>query len=265
MAYVNPYAAQQGFGQQGGSSGCVLLLNKISPRLNCEKIFNLFCIYGNVQKIKFLTNKDRAAMIQFTEPQGAKLALEHLNNIVILGEIINISMSKHDHIAGRTDMVTPLPDNTPSTMDFNNSPLWRYKSNALEKNAPAHPGTLVHFYNAPLDVTQHEIIEAIESLGSKSPISFKMFNKAGSKTQSGLMDFASVADAVDAITLANHIKFLRPESHVFTMRLCFSLDKSRQEAGAAASSLFSGPAQAIAQASMAPYTGTFAPSSLRSM
>ena len=33
-------------------------------KLNCDKLFNLLCLYGNVLKIKFLKTKSNTAMAQ---------------------------------------------------------------------------------------------------------------------------------------------------------------------------------------------------------
>ena len=38
------------------SQGCVLMVYGLDKKkINCEKIFNLFCLYGNVCKVSFVT------------------------------------------------------------------------------------------------------------------------------------------------------------------------------------------------------------------
>uniref|UniRef100_A0A2S2NCW6 Heterogeneous nuclear ribonucleoprotein L n=1 Tax=Schizaphis graminum TaxID=13262 RepID=A0A2S2NCW6_SCHGA len=44
---------------------CVLMVYGLDPdKANCNRLFNLFCLYGNVVKIKFLKSKEGCAMVQ---------------------------------------------------------------------------------------------------------------------------------------------------------------------------------------------------------
>ena len=48
-------------------------------------LFNLFCCYGNVQRIKILYKNRSNALIQFVDPEYAKVAKNELNNIPFFG------------------------------------------------------------------------------------------------------------------------------------------------------------------------------------
>lgn len=41
-----------------GGTGCVLMVYGLNAeKMNCDKIFNLFCLYGNVVKVNILNYK----------------------------------------------------------------------------------------------------------------------------------------------------------------------------------------------------------------
>ncbi|XP_023931732.1 heterogeneous nuclear ribonucleoprotein L-like, partial [Lingula anatina] len=78
---------QQGYGQQGppGANvpvqGAVMMVYGLnSEKMNCDRIFNLFCLYGNVVRVKFLKSKDGAAMVQMGDASTVSSAIQNLNN-----------------------------------------------------------------------------------------------------------------------------------------------------------------------------------------
>ncbi|XP_065087715.1 heterogeneous nuclear ribonucleoprotein L-like [Ochlerotatus camptorhynchus] len=51
---------------------------------NTDKLFNLFCLYGNVVRIKFLKTKESTAMVQMGDAiafEPVECSIQHLNNI----------------------------------------------------------------------------------------------------------------------------------------------------------------------------------------
>ena len=58
---------------------------------NCDHVFNLMCSYGNIMKVKLLTNKNGIAMAQLHSKQAASNAIRHLNQQKLLGNTIEIS------------------------------------------------------------------------------------------------------------------------------------------------------------------------------
>ena len=74
-------------GSQGLAGGnatpqqnCVLMFYGMNgDMMNCERLFNLVCLYGNIVRIKFLKSKDGAAMVQVFNalvlPAGGDLCL----------------------------------------------------------------------------------------------------------------------------------------------------------------------------------------------
>ena len=61
---------------QGSSGGSVLLISNLNEELTeCDHLFILFGVYGDVQRVKILFNKKDTALIQMAEPQQAQLVI----------------------------------------------------------------------------------------------------------------------------------------------------------------------------------------------
>jgi hypothetical protein len=43
---------------------CNLQVYGVDDNMNCQRLFNLLCVYGNVLKVKFLRSKNNTAMVQ---------------------------------------------------------------------------------------------------------------------------------------------------------------------------------------------------------
>ena len=53
----------------------------------CDHLFILFGVYGDVQRVKILFNKKDTALIQMAEPQQAMLAISHLDKCKLWGKV----------------------------------------------------------------------------------------------------------------------------------------------------------------------------------
>ena len=53
-------------------------------RVNCQHVFNLFCLYGNVNKIKFMKSKPGCGMIEFSDTEAVTRATENNKNVKTL-------------------------------------------------------------------------------------------------------------------------------------------------------------------------------------
>lgn len=62
-----------------------------NEKMNCDHLFNLFCLYGNVVKVKTLVNKPGAAMIQYTDKMSTDIAIRNLNNLTLFGQKFQLS------------------------------------------------------------------------------------------------------------------------------------------------------------------------------
>lgn len=69
----------------------VMVYGLDSQRMSCDRIFNLFCSYGNVWKVKFLLNKPGTAMVHMDSPQAAKSAIQFLSKVKLFGNELELA------------------------------------------------------------------------------------------------------------------------------------------------------------------------------
>ena len=76
---------------------CVYLFQKIDE----DKLFNLFSIYGNIVRIKLLRNKPDHALIQMGDGFQAELAVHFLKVIIIIKKRISCEYIVNDLLVFR--------------------------------------------------------------------------------------------------------------------------------------------------------------------
>ncbi|XP_025907733.1 heterogeneous nuclear ribonucleoprotein L-like, partial [Nothoprocta perdicaria] len=59
-------------------------------KMNCDRVFNIFCLYGNVEKVKFMKSKPGAAMVEMADGYAVDRAITHLNNNFMFGQKLNV-------------------------------------------------------------------------------------------------------------------------------------------------------------------------------
>ncbi|XP_055593145.1 heterogeneous nuclear ribonucleoprotein L isoform X4 [Uranotaenia lowii] len=195
---------------------------------NTDKLFNLFCLYGNVVRIKFLKTKEGTAMVQMGDAIAVERSIQHLNNIPIgnEGSKIQIAFSKQNYLSESTNPYT-LPDNSISFKDYSASKNNRFLSlTQASKNRIQPPSKILHFFNTPPGMSEQQLLEAFTSKDCH-PSQVRMFPLKSERSSSGLVEFPSVALAVQAIMKCNH----SPIDHKgtkfpFIMKLCFSSSKT---------------------------------------
>ena len=98
--------------QHQGSVCMVYGLN--SDKMNAARIFNLFCLYGNVVRVKFLwTKQGTGAMVQMGDALAVERVVSNLNNTSFFGSKMHLISTNQ---AWRQVTMTPfqLTDGTPS-------------------------------------------------------------------------------------------------------------------------------------------------------
>ncbi|XP_058964014.1 heterogeneous nuclear ribonucleoprotein L-like isoform X1 [Pocillopora verrucosa] len=212
-----------------GGTGCVLMVYGLNAeKMNCERIFNLFCLYGNVVKVKFLTNKLGAAMVQMSDKVASEMIIRNLSGAVLFDSKINIIFSKHPFIAD-SSVVTTLPDGTPSSMNFADNRNNRFKylpEGQSLKNRYQPPTRMLHFFNAPPNCTVETLKEVFITAGSLSPLKGTFFSKANAKSSAGLLEMPDIRSAMEALTLTNHFTINPPGGGSYTLKLAFSPSSS---------------------------------------
>ena len=126
LCSFNIFHPQSGLRFPGSTTtgaGCVLLVSNMSEtETECDHLFILFGVYGDVQvggkkvccnhqssilsyfqRVKILFNKKDTALIQMAEPQQAMLAISHLDKCKLWGKVRRtISSISYQHSTSTT-------------------------------------------------------------------------------------------------------------------------------------------------------------------
>jgi polypyrimidine tract-binding protein 1 len=150
----NPYMSAMTSG--GVVAGCVILVNNIPEEFaSPEALWTLFGVYGDVLRVKVLFKQRDAAMIQFTNPEQAHLAIAHLNKLVLGESELSISPSKNSEIG------LPKDGSDPSnlTRDFSASKIKRFRKPGNNSKNINPPSRVLHVSNLPEDCAQYQLQE----------------------------------------------------------------------------------------------------------
>jgi polypyrimidine tract-binding protein 2 len=82
--------------------GSVVIVYHVDPEISCVGLFNLFSIYGFVQRVKFLHSRADAALVQFSDPVFASLALEFLQGAPLRGRRLQLEIANMSEIVPST-------------------------------------------------------------------------------------------------------------------------------------------------------------------
>eukprot|EP01132_Coremiostelium_polycephalum_P007574 gene7574-9310_t len=176
----------------------VVMVHKLPESLDADKLFNIFCLYGNVLKIKMLHNTKGGAMVQMADGVQAETAIQCLNQTNIYGQKILVFHSKHQYIA-----------DSEKTKDFSESPYNRFSrlpAGTYGKNI-YKPSTTLYFLNSPTPLTEPEFLTIFQNFGTHTPVHIKFFPPIpGSTKQMGLVEFADTKSATEALMEVNNAK-----------------------------------------------------------
>ncbi|XP_043511155.1 heterogeneous nuclear ribonucleoprotein L [Frieseomelitta varia] len=211
------------------TQGSVMMVYGLQPdKVNTDKLFNLFCLYGNVTKVKFLKTKEGCAMIQMGDSIAVERCLQNLNNVTIGTDgRLQLGFSKQAFLS---DVTNPyiLPDKTASFKDFTGSKNNRFLNPAMaNKNRIQPPSKIVHFFNTPPDLTEETVHRVFVERGIEAPTTVKLFPLKSERSSSGLIEFSSVGIAVAAIMECNHTALENSNGKFpYIMKLCFSSSRT---------------------------------------
>ncbi|KAL9449568.1 hypothetical protein AB3S75_011482 [Citrus x aurantiifolia] len=174
MANAAAIAAAFGGGLPPGITGtndrCTVLVSNLnSDRIDEDKLFNLFSLYGNIIRIKLLRNKPDHALVQMGDGFQAELAVHFLKGALLFGKRLEVNFSKHPNITQGAD-----------THEYMNSNLNRFNRNAAKNyRYCCSPTKMIHLSTLPQDVTEEEIVSHLEEHGSI--VNTKLFEMNGKK------------------------------------------------------------------------------------
>jgi len=219
-------------GQDGGgvySSSPVLMIYGLNAeKMNCDRLFNILCLYGNVFKVKFLKTKVGTAMVQMGDPSAVDRCISGLSGMRFFDEKLTLAPSKqmmmyltNDNSGNQNN----LPDGSPSQMDYNSSRNNRFTTTEqAAKNRIQNPSKVLHYYNVPVSFDEEAVKKICEELGISPPIKFVPFKSKTERSSSGLMEFENKARALECLAVANHYKIENTGTsrYPYIVKLCFS-------------------------------------------
>uniref|UniRef100_A0A7M4FXZ7 Heteroous nuclear ribonucleoprotein L like n=1 Tax=Crocodylus porosus TaxID=8502 RepID=A0A7M4FXZ7_CROPO len=218
VAYPLPQASSS-YMHGGNPSGSVVMVSGLHQlKMNCSRVFNLFCLYGNIEKVKFMKTIPGTALVEMGDEYAVERAVTHLNNVKLFGKRLNVCVSKQHSVV--PSQIFELEDGTSSYKDFAMSKNNRFTSaGQASKNIIQPPSCVLHYYNVPLCVTEETFVKLCEDHEVLSFIKYKVFDpKPSAKTLSGLLEWECKTDAVEALTVLNHYQ-IRVPSKSFKLRL----------------------------------------------
>jgi len=146
----------------------VLSAHNLCPeKFNCDRLFNLLSLYGNVDKIKFLLSKEGSAMLQMSNAEPLYSVLGHLNNTYVFGKKIQLHIGKQNILQPVTKPID-LKDGSTSYKEYIANRNNRYQTaEAAQKNKPLAPSNILYWYNAPPGTTEQQIYEIFSNVDAK--------------------------------------------------------------------------------------------------
>ncbi|VDM40066.1 unnamed protein product [Toxocara canis] len=155
-------------------------------------------------EIKFMKSKPDTCMAQMGNVREVYTTIENLHGTTIFGQKIALRPSKQQVLHEIRDPFT-LPDGTPSFRDYVGSRNQRYTTPELAaRNRIVKPTNVLHWFNAPVTMTEDKLKELFADRGAATPKSVTVFPQRSERSSSGICEFESTEQAVEALLLANH-------------------------------------------------------------
>jgi heterogeneous nuclear ribonucleoprotein L len=205
-----------------GHQGCVLMFYG-SAQFNCQKLFNLLCLYGHVVRIKFLKSKEGAAMVQMGDPASCDRAMQNLNGSAVFGSPISLSLSKQAFIQDVTHPIN-LQDGSLSFIDFMGNRNNRFTTpEAAAKNRIQPVSKVLYFFNVPSNATEDDLMKIFIDADVKPPYKIKIFPSRNEKSCTGIMEWEDKSDCIEALVTCNHTILPNPNGKIpFIIKFSFS-------------------------------------------
>jgi len=226
---VGPGGGHQQVSGGGGDlmPSCLLVYGLNEEKFGPRKLFNLLCIFGNVNKIKFMKTKAGSALVEMQGQEATQRIMEVLRQIHCFGSELIAKNSKQQEIIERQqDDESKLPNGELYYMNFMGSRDQRFSSPLdRSKNRLQTPKKTLHAYNLPNGIPEEALLKLFEDQGCAVPQEVKFVEnkyKEEAKKIGANVVFGSVNEATEALVLANHMIYHDPNSRKFTVKLCYS-------------------------------------------
>nr|CDJ97243.1 unnamed protein product [Haemonchus contortus] len=213
-----------------GENGRVLMIYGINrEKLNCEKLFNLLCQYGNVLKIRFMASKKDTAMAELGTPTAVANAIKYLQGITLFGLTLQLKPGIQSAVR---DVVDPfdLPDGSPSFRDYSMSAMQRFSTpDGAARNRLVYPTKMLHWYNAPVNMDEEKIRQVFAERGAPELKSVTVFVGRSDRSSSGIVELQSIEKANEALALVNHTPVVSPLGKTpYRLKLAYATPSRRQ-------------------------------------
>jgi len=227
---MGPMGGMGGMGGMGDYGSSVIVCHNLAVgEVNCDRLFNLICQYGNVSKIFFMKTKQGCAMVEMGDHEMAMRVIHNLQGIELFGNKLQFDLSKQHSKITKAPLAWELPDGSSSVKDFFQGRLNRFTTpDHSKKNRIISPTKVIHFFNIP-KISDAEVEDMFTEYAAPQPNQIKWveakqreenggnMNRDGPKPAMGLAYFDSVAAATEALVLVNH-----RDVDGRTIKLCFS-------------------------------------------
>jgi len=165
----NSYNNSNNNGPNGNGRTPVAILYGLTENTNCDQVFNLLCLYGNINKVKFMKSKQGCAIVEFTDTEAVTKATK-LTGAELFGNKLTLRPSKSMFVGEPKGETFDLPGGLPAYKDFTNSKFNRFATaEKASKNRDQIPRATVHFFNAPVDCDEEQLKQLVshanDSLG----------------------------------------------------------------------------------------------------
>ncbi|WJX71118.1 hypothetical protein P8452_55146 [Trifolium repens] len=173
-------------GITGTNERCTILVANLNPdRIDEEKLFNLFSIYGNIMRIKILRNIPGHALVQMGDGFQAELAVHFLKGAMLFGKQLDVNFSTYPSITQGAD-----------THEYKNSNLNRFNRNAAKNyRYCCSPTRIIHVSSLPQDISEGELASLLVEHGII--VNIRVFETNGKKQ--AFVQFETEEQATEAL------------------------------------------------------------------
>jgi len=186
-------------GDRNGGQGLVLLVSNLPDELSdCDRIFNMLGVYGDVLCIKILRNKRDCALVHMSKPHYSLQVKNNLDQFKIGGKKLTISYSRVKNL-----LANKLMEDEGLQKSYVESKNHRFfnqsRAQKIIKNL-APPTNCLHVGNIP----EFHTIEDIRDMFCEQGFTVKDVRQIEGKTNMCILDFASPDEAMMALAVMHN-------------------------------------------------------------
>ncbi|CAH8468581.1 unnamed protein product [Heterobilharzia americana] len=195
---LNYHVSRRGFDGLNGqpyaraATPVIMVYNMDMDHMNCDRLFNLLCLYGNVYVLSFCGRRK--------DQQWHKWATTGS----VDGKCIVDSSKQTTTYFGCAEPYE-LSDGSPSFKDYSGCRENRYiNPDKASKNRIYPPSHTLHYWNCPPNYTAEELRKLVVECGASPPRQIAPFPRISDRSSSGLVEWGTKDEAVTALALCNH-------------------------------------------------------------